>query len=40
LKITLPQEPMIVGAVGAALFARDRELKEAVRDQAALGRTQ
>ena len=24
LKVTLPQEPMIVGAVGAALFALDR----------------
>jgi activator of 2-hydroxyglutaryl-CoA dehydratase len=27
LKITLPQEPMIVGAVGAALFASDRATK-------------
>jgi activator of 2-hydroxyglutaryl-CoA dehydratase len=30
LKITLPQEPMIVGAVGAALFAFDRAKKEGV----------
>jgi predicted CoA-substrate-specific enzyme activase len=29
LKVTLPQEPMIVGAVGAALFALDRAKKEA-----------
>jgi predicted CoA-substrate-specific enzyme activase len=29
LKITLPQEPMIVGAVGAALFALDRAKKKA-----------
>ena len=29
LKITLPQEPMIVGAVGAALFASDRAKKKA-----------
>jgi len=29
LKVTLPQEPMIVGAVGAALFAFDRARKEA-----------
>jgi activator of 2-hydroxyglutaryl-CoA dehydratase len=29
VKITLPQEPMIVGAVGAALFALDRAKKEA-----------
>jgi predicted CoA-substrate-specific enzyme activase len=28
LKITLPQEPMIVGAVGAALFAMDRAKKK------------
>jgi (R)-2-hydroxyacyl-CoA dehydratese activating ATPase len=28
LKITLPQEPMIVGALGAALFALDRARKE------------
>ncbi len=28
LKITLPQEPMIVGAVGAALFALDRAKKK------------
>lgn len=27
LKVTLPQEPMIVGAVGAALFAADRAKK-------------
>ena len=26
---TLPQEPMIVGAVGAALFAHDRATKDA-----------
>ena len=30
LKVTLPQEPMIVGAVGAALFALDRARKNAV----------
>jgi predicted CoA-substrate-specific enzyme activase len=29
LKITLPQEPMIVGAIGAALFALDRAKKKA-----------
>ena len=29
LKVTLPQEPMIVGAVGAALFALDRARKNA-----------
>jgi predicted CoA-substrate-specific enzyme activase len=29
LKVTLPQEPMIVGALGAALFAFDRAKKEA-----------
>jgi activator of 2-hydroxyglutaryl-CoA dehydratase len=29
LKVHLPQEPMIVGAVGAALFALDRAKKEA-----------
>jgi activator of 2-hydroxyglutaryl-CoA dehydratase len=29
LKITLPQEPMIAGAVGAALFAFDRARKDA-----------
>jgi predicted CoA-substrate-specific enzyme activase len=29
LKVNLPQEPMIVGAVGAALFAFDRAKKEA-----------
>jgi (R)-2-hydroxyacyl-CoA dehydratese activating ATPase len=28
VKITLPQEPMIVGAVGAALFAVDRARKK------------
>jgi predicted CoA-substrate-specific enzyme activase len=28
LKITIPQEPMIVGAVGAALFARDRAVRK------------
>jgi predicted CoA-substrate-specific enzyme activase len=27
LKVTLPQEPMIVGAVGAAMFAHDRAMK-------------
>lgn len=35
LKVTLPQVPMIVGAVGAALIALDRAPKEAVADQAA-----
>jgi predicted CoA-substrate-specific enzyme activase len=29
LKVTLPQEPMIVGAVGAALFAQDRAKRAA-----------
>jgi predicted CoA-substrate-specific enzyme activase len=29
LKVNLPQEPMIVGAVGAALFARDQAMKKA-----------
>jgi len=29
LKVTLPQEPMIVGAVGAALFALDQARKQA-----------
>jgi predicted CoA-substrate-specific enzyme activase len=29
LKVTLPQEPMIVGAVGAALFAHDQARKKA-----------
>jgi activator of 2-hydroxyglutaryl-CoA dehydratase len=29
LKVNLPQEPMIVGAVGAALFAFDRATKKA-----------
>ena len=29
LKVNLPQEPMIVGAVGAALFALDRARKPA-----------
>jgi len=29
LKVTLPQEPMIVGALGAALFALDRAKKQA-----------
>jgi len=29
LKVNLPQEPMIVGAVGAALFALDRANKQA-----------
>jgi activator of 2-hydroxyglutaryl-CoA dehydratase len=29
LKVNLPQEPMIVGAVGAALFALDRAKKSA-----------
>jgi activator of 2-hydroxyglutaryl-CoA dehydratase len=28
LKVTLPQEPMIVGAMGAALFALDRAKKK------------
>ena len=28
LKVNLPQEPMIVGALGAALFALDRARKE------------
>jgi activator of 2-hydroxyglutaryl-CoA dehydratase len=28
LKVMLPQEPMIVGAVGAALFALDRARKQ------------
>jgi activator of 2-hydroxyglutaryl-CoA dehydratase len=28
LKVTLPQEPMIVGALGAALFALDRAKKQ------------
>jgi activator of 2-hydroxyglutaryl-CoA dehydratase len=28
LKVTLPQEPMIVGALGAALFALDRIKKK------------
>ena len=28
LKVTLPQEPMIVGALGAALFALDRSRKK------------
>jgi (R)-2-hydroxyacyl-CoA dehydratese activating ATPase len=27
LKVTVPQEPMIVGAVGAAMFAHDRAMK-------------
>ena len=35
LKVTLPQEPMIVGAVGAALLALDRARKAAVDGQAA-----
>jgi predicted CoA-substrate-specific enzyme activase len=34
LKITLPQEPMIVGAVGAALFAHDRAKKDAASAKA------
>jgi activator of 2-hydroxyglutaryl-CoA dehydratase len=29
LKVNLPQEPMIVGAMGAALFALDRAKKKA-----------
>jgi predicted CoA-substrate-specific enzyme activase len=33
VKITLPQEPMIVGAVGAALFAVDRAKKKAHQHQ-------
>ncbi len=32
LKVTLPQEPMIVGALGAALFALDRARKQAQAD--------
>jgi (R)-2-hydroxyacyl-CoA dehydratese activating ATPase len=32
LKVNLPQEPMIVGAVGAALFALDRARKNAKAD--------
>jgi predicted CoA-substrate-specific enzyme activase len=32
LKVTLPQEPMIVGAVGAALFALDQARKRAQAD--------
>jgi predicted CoA-substrate-specific enzyme activase len=32
LKVTLPQEPMIVGAVGAALFALDQARKQAQAD--------
>ncbi len=35
LKVTLPQEPMIVGAVGAALFALDRARNEAQAGAAA-----
>jgi activator of 2-hydroxyglutaryl-CoA dehydratase len=30
LKVTLPQEPMIVGAMGAALFALDRARKNGI----------
>jgi activator of 2-hydroxyglutaryl-CoA dehydratase len=29
LKVTVPQEPMIVGAVGAAMFALDRAARKA-----------
>jgi predicted CoA-substrate-specific enzyme activase len=32
LKVNLPQEPMIVGAVGAALFALDRARKQGAGD--------
>ena len=32
LKVNLPQEPMIVGALGAALFALDRAKKQAHTD--------
>jgi predicted CoA-substrate-specific enzyme activase len=32
LKVTLPQEPMIVGAMGAALFALDRAKKQGAED--------
>jgi activator of 2-hydroxyglutaryl-CoA dehydratase len=35
LKVTLPQEPMIVGAVGAAFIALDRGPNGAVAEQAA-----
>jgi predicted CoA-substrate-specific enzyme activase len=34
LKVTLPQEPMIVGAVGAAMFAHDRATKNGDRRDA------
>jgi activator of 2-hydroxyglutaryl-CoA dehydratase len=33
LKVNLPQEPMIVGAVGAALFALDRARKQGTERQ-------
>ena len=32
LKVNLPQEPMIVGAVGAALFALDQAKKTSKAD--------
>jgi activator of 2-hydroxyglutaryl-CoA dehydratase len=32
LKVNLPQEPMIVGALGAALFALDRARKKALSE--------
>jgi predicted CoA-substrate-specific enzyme activase len=35
LKVTLPQEPMIVGALGAALFALDRAKKETTKQSQA-----
>jgi predicted CoA-substrate-specific enzyme activase len=34
LKVTVPQEPMIVGAVGAAMFAHDRATKASTALQA------
>jgi (R)-2-hydroxyacyl-CoA dehydratese activating ATPase len=35
LKVTLPQEPMIVGALGAALFALDRAKKKSTEEDKA-----
>jgi (R)-2-hydroxyacyl-CoA dehydratese activating ATPase len=35
LKVTVPQEPMIVGAVGAAMFAHDRATKKSAALQEA-----
>jgi predicted CoA-substrate-specific enzyme activase len=35
LKVTVPQEPMIVGAVGAAMFAHDRATKKSAALQKA-----